>query len=309
MSLKEANNLDTEYKGEILFYQTEDGQTKIDVKVIDQSVWLTQYQMMELFNSSRTNIIEHIANIYLEGELSEEATCRKFRQVQMEGSRQVSRELSYYNLDVIISVGYRVKSLRGTQFRIWATERLREYIIKGFTINDELLKNGGKSDYFEELLARIRDIRSSEKIFYKKVLDIFSTSIDYDSHSEVCIEFFKIVQNKFHYAAHGHTASELIYKRVDAKKPNMGLTNFEGKITKAQTHRAKNYLSEEELERLNRMVTIYLEFSELQAMNKKAMYMQDHLTKVDEILKMTGGEILNHAGSVSTDLLVRECGI
>ena len=301
MSDQELNNTENEPKqGELILYQTEDGQNKINVTLLDETVWLTQNQMIELFQTSRQNIDHHINNIFTEGELDKEATCKYHLQVQTEGTRQVSRALAYYNLDVIISVGYRVRSLRGTQFRIWATERLKEYIIKGFTMNDDLLKSGSKNNYFEELLARIRDIRSSELVFYRKVLDIFSTSIDYNASSDICIEFFKTMQNKFHYAAHGHTASEIICERSDASKINMGLTSFKGKnVTKQDSHSAKNYLSEEELDRLNRMVTIYLEFAELQAMGRKPMYMKDHLSRVDEILKMTGGELLNHAGSKS----------
>lgn len=286
------NNTESEPKqGELILYQTEDGQNKINVTLLDETVWLTQGQMGDLFQTTSQNITMHIKNIFEENELQENSTCKKLLQVQNEGGRKVSRELAYYNLDIIISVGYRVRSLRGTQFRIWATARLKEYIIKGFTMNDDLLKNGNKNTYFEELLARIRDIRSSELIFYKKVLDIFSTSIDYDANSDICIVFFRTMQNKFHYAAHGHTASEIICERSDASKENMGLTSFKGKnVTKQDIKTAKNYLSEEELDRLNRMVNIYLEFAELQAMGQKTMYMKDHLSRVDEILKMTGGE-------------------
>lgn len=287
-------------KGQLLFYETEDGVTKIDVRMHEETVWLSNGQMVELFQTTKQNISLHIKNIFDEKELVEDATVKYYLTVAQEGDRQVSRNIPYYNLDVIISVGYRVKSLRGTQFRIWATERLREYIIKGFTMNDDLLKKGGSSDYFEELLARIRDIRSSEKIFYRKVLGIFSTSIDYNRNSPICEEFFKVVQNKFHYAAHRHTASEIVYERVDSTKTNLGMTNFiSGKPTKHESQVAKNYLSEEELDQLNRLVTIYLEFAELQATRHIVLKMEDHIGKVDDILKMSGSEVLNHAGSIS----------
>ncbi|HMQ48890.1 MAG TPA: RhuM family protein [Saprospiraceae bacterium] len=235
----------------ILIYQTQDGITKIQVQLTDNTVWLTQADMVELFQSSKSNISEHIKHIFEEGELTMEATVRKFRTVRTEGTRQVERELEYYNLDVIISVGYRVKSLRGTQFRIWATERLREYLIKGFTLNDDLLKQGG--GYFDELLDRIRDIRSSEKVFYRKVLEIYATSVDYDPRASITQQFFQTVQNKLHWAAHGHTAAELIFQRANAQLPFMGLTAFKGKKpTKQEIGVAKNYLSEEELAVLNR---------------------------------------------------------
>ena len=216
--------------GEILIYQTEDGLTKLDVRMEDETVWLTQQQMAELFQTSRTNVVDHIKNIYEEGELDENSTCRKFRQVRMEGSRQVTRELPFYNLDMIISLGYRVKSSTATHFRKWATQRLKEYIIKGFTIDDERLKGNGGGNYWKELLDRIRDIRSSEKVLYRQVLDLYATSVDYNPQSEEAIKFFKIVQNKLHYAAHGHTASEVVYERADAEKPFMGLTSFSGEL-------------------------------------------------------------------------------
>ena len=305
MSDQELNNTENEPKqGELILYQTEDGQNKINVTLLDETVWLTQGQMGDLFQTTKQNISLHINNIFEEKELSQNSVVKEYLTTASDGKNY---KTLYYNLDVIISVGYRVRSLRGTQFRIWATERLKEYIIKGFTMNDDLLKNGSKNNYFEELLARIRDIRSSELVFYRKVLDIFSTSIDYNASSDICIEFFKTIQNKFHYAAHGHTASEIICERSNASKINMGLTSFKGKnVTKQDTHSAKNYLSEEELDRLNRMVTIYLEFAELQAMGRKPMYMKDHLSRVDEILKMTGGELLNHAGSKSHEQAVEQ---
>lgn len=284
----------------ILIYQTEDGKTKIETRLENETVWLTQAQLCELFQKSKSTISEHIKHIFEEGELEELSTVRKFRTVQKEGNKDVEREIDYYNLDVIISVGYRVKSLQGTKFRQWATARLREYIVKGFTMNDELLKQAGGGNYFDELLARIRDIRSSEKIFWRQVLDIYATSIDYDPKSELSILFFKTVQNKMHWAAHGHTAAEIIYERINASKPNLGLTSMKGsKPTKQETEIAKNYLEEKELAVLNRMVTAYLELAEIQALNRKPMYMKDWIEKLDEFVKMTGNEILNHAGSIS----------
>ncbi len=287
-------------QSELLLYQTPDGVTKIETRLQDETVWLTQAQLCELFQKSKSSISEHIKHIFEEGELEEALTVRKFRTVQKEGSKDVEREIEYYNLDVIISVGYRVKSHRGTQFRIWATQRLREYIVKGFTLNDDLLKNGGKGNYFEELLARIRDIRSSEKVFWRKVLDIYATSIDYNPKEEISKEFFKVVQNKMHWAAHGNTAAEIIYTRIDSTKPNLGLTHFKGKKpTQQETEIAKNYLNEKELNILNRMVTAYLEVAELQALNQIPMYMKDWIARLDDFLKMTGKEILNHAGTIS----------
>jgi hypothetical protein len=281
----------------IIIYQTEDGNTKIETRLEDETVWLSQQQMSELYQSSRTNVVEHIKHIYEEEELKENSTCRKFRQVQIEGTRSVEREIPFYNLDMIISLGYRIKSHIATKFRIWATERLKEYIVKGFTMNDELLKQVGGGNYFEELLARIRDIRSSEKVFWRKVLDIYATSIDYDPKLEISIEFFQTVQNKMHWAAHGQTAAEVIYNRIDANKPYLGLTSFKGiKPAKHETEIAKNYLNEDELNVLNRMVTAYLELAELQALNRKPMYMKDWIERLDDFLKMTGKEILKNAG-------------
>lgn len=281
----------------ILIYQTEDGSTKIETLLKDETVWLTQKQIAELFDKSRVTITEHIGNVFKEGELAEDSVCRNFRHTALDGKNY---DTIYYNLDVIISVGYRVKSHRGTQFRIWATQRLREYIVKGFTMNDELLKQAGGGNYFEELLARIRDIRSSEKIFWRKVLDIYATSIDYAPQAEVSEEFFKTIQNKMHWAAHGNTAAEIIYNRIDAAKPNLGLTNFKGSNpTQQETAIAKNYLNEQELNILNRMVTAYLELAELQALNQTPMYMEDWVARLDDFLKMTGKEILTHAGTIS----------
>ena len=251
----------TQDKGNIIVYNTEDGNAKIEVRLENENVWLTQQQMAELYQSSRTNVVEHIKHIYEEQELDESSTCRKFRQVQTEGNRQVSRELPFYNLDMIISLGYRIKSRIATKFRIWATERLKEYIIKGFTMDDERLKNLGGGNYWHELLNRIRDIRSSEKVMYRQVLDLYATSVDYDPKSETSIEFFKIVQNKLHYATHGNTASEIIYNRADSEKPFMGLTVFSGEQpTMKDIVIAKNYLSEEELKILNNLVSGYFDF-------------------------------------------------
>jgi hypothetical protein len=284
-------------ESKIIIYQTEDGKTKIETRLEDETVWLTQTQLCELFQKSKATVSEHIKNIFEEGELDSNSVVRNFRTTATDGKNY---NTSFYNLDVIISVGYRVKSHQGTKFRQWATARLREYIVKGFTMNDELLKQAGGGNYFEELLARIRDIRSSEKVFWRKVLDIYATSIDYDAKLEMSIQFFQTVQNKMHWAAHGHTAAEIIYQRIDAKKPNLGLTHIKGnKPTKQETEVAKNYLNEEELNILNRMVTAYLELAELQALNRKPMYMKDWIERLDDFLKMTGNDILQHAGTIS----------
>lgn len=282
---------------EIIIYQTEDGQTKIQTRLENETVWLTQAQMAELFDKAKSTISEHIKNVFSEGELEENSVVRKFRTTASDGKEY---NTNFYNLDVIISVGYRVKSHRGTQFRIWATQRLREYIVKGFTMNDELLKEVGGGNYFEELLARIRDIRSSEKVFWRKVLDVYATSIDYDPSAETSQFFFKTIQNKMHWAAHGQTAAEVIYSRIDAAKPFLGLTTFKGEHpTKQEVGIAKNFLNQEELTVLNKMVTAYLEVAELQALNRKPMYMKDWLARLDDFLQMTGNEILNHAGTIS----------
>lgn len=292
---------------DILIYQTEDGITKIETRLQEETVWLSQMQLAELFQKSKSTISEHLNNIFDEEELIKEATVRKFRTVQKEGVREVIRELEYYNLDVIISVGYRVKSHRGTQFRIWATQRLKEYLVKGFTMNDDLLKQAGGGNYFEELLSRIRDIRSSEKVFWRKVLDIYATSIDYNPNTESSQLFFKTIQNKMHWAAHGNTAAEVIYKRIDANKPNLGLTNFKGSHpTKEETEVAKNYLDEKELNILNRTVVAYLELAELQALNQRPMYMKDWIERLDDFLKMTGNEILQHSGTISHEKAIEK---
>ena len=281
----EKNLVPEDNQGDIVIYQTEDGGTKIDVRFEGETVWLTQQQMAELFGSSRTNIVEHIQHIYEEGELDEDSTCRKFRQVRDEGGRQVSREIPHYNLDMIISLGYRVKSKIATHFRRWATERLKEYMLKGFTMDDERLKELGGGNYWKELLARIRDIRSSEKVMYRQVLDLYATSVDYDPNSTESIAFFKMVQNKLHYAAHGHTAAEVIYERADADKPFMGLTSFSGDFPTAKDIGiAKNYLTEEELRVLNGIVSGYFDFAEVQAMRHRPMHMSDYVEHLDRVL-------------------------
>lgn len=286
---------------QIVIYRTSDGKTKLQVEFEGETAWLSQAQMAELFQKSLPTINEHIKNAYREGELDKKSTIRKFRIVQKEGSRDITREIEYYNLDVIISVGYRVKSIRGTQFRIWATQRLKEYIIKGFTLDDERLKQGGnRSRYFEELLQRIRDIRSSERNFYQKVTDIYATSIDYRKDDRLTQEFFATVQNKMHYAVHGQTAAEIIAARVDSSKAFMGLTSFKSNyLTATDVLIAKNYLTEDELRQLNLIVSLYLDFAELQATNRRAMTMRDWITKLDEFLKLSEKEILTHAGKVS----------
>ena len=298
--MAEDKNRPDQSQGEIVIYQAEDGLTKVECRFVDETVWLTQQQMAELFHTSRSNIVEHIGHIYEEGELDEVSTCRKFRQVRMEGNRQVTRELPFYNLDMIISLGYRVKSLIATQFRRWATERLKEYMIKGFTMDDERLKNLGGGNYWRELLERIRDIRSSEKVMYRQVLDLYATSVDYNPRSAESVAFFKMVQNKLHYAAHGHTAAEVIYERADADKPFMGLTTFSGDFPTAKdVGIAKNYLSEEELRVLNQMVSGYFDFAEVQATRHRPMYMSDYVEQLDNILRATGEEVLTHAGKIS----------
>ena len=298
--MAEDKNRPDQSQGEIVIYQAEDGLTKVECRFVDETVWLTQQQMAELFHTSRSNIVEHIGHIYEEGELDEVSTCRKFRQVRMEGNRQVARELPFYNLDMIISLGYRVKSLIATQFRRWATERLKEYMIKGFTMDDERLKNLGGGNYWRELLERIRDIRSSEKVMYRQVLDLYATSVDYNPRSAESVAFFKMVQNKLHYAAHGHTAAEVIYERADADKPFMGLTTFSGDFPTAKDIGiAKNYLTEEELRVLNQMVSGYFDFAEVQAIRHRPMYMSDYVEQLDNILRATGEEVLTHAGKIS----------
>ena len=285
---------------EILIYQSENGVTKVDVTFKDETVWLSQQQMAELFQTSRTNVVEHIKHIYEEGELDEKSTCRKFRQVRKEGNRDVSRELPFYNLDMIISLGYRVKSKIATNFRRWATERLKEYMIKGFTMDDERLKNLGGGNYWKELLDRIRDIRSSEKVMYRQVLDLYATSVDYNPKSSESVAFLKIVQYNLHFAAHGHTAAEIIYERADSDKPFMGLTAFSGDFpVKKDIGIAKNYLDAKELKVLNNIVSGYFDFAEIQAMRHNPMYMSDYVEHLDNVLKATGENVLEGAGKIS----------
>ena len=290
----------SENNTELIIYQTEDGTTKIDVHMENETVWLSLDQMSELFQRDKSTISRHIKNVFADGELLEEATVANFATVQMEGNREITRNITHYNLDVIISVGYRVKSLRGTQFRIWANSVLREYLIKGFAMNDDLLKQAGGGSYFDELLERIRDIRSSEKVFWRKVLDIYATSVDYSANAEESVLFFKTVQNKMLYAATGMTAAELVSGRANALLPMMGMTVVKGKRpTLAEAKTAKNYLNEEELGTLNRLVSAYLDLAELQAMRKKPMYMKDWVARLDDYLRMTDSEVLQNAGKVS----------
>ena len=284
----------------IIMYTTEDGLTKIEVTFDEDTVWLSLDQMAELFQRDKSTISRHIKNIFTEGELRPEATVAKFATVQTEGNRQVTRDIDYYTLDVIISVGYRVKSLRGTQFRIWASSVLKEYMKKGFALDDDRLKRLGGGNYFDELLARIRDIRSSEKVFWRKVLEIYATSIDYDPSAEASVQFFKQVQNKMHWAAHRHTAAEIVYQRADAEKENMGLTSWEGKkIKRADTEIAKNYLTQTELDALNKIVSAYLDIAEVRALAHEPMYMKDWLETIDDYLKMTRRDILTTKGRVT----------
>ena len=295
-----ADKIGTGEYGEILIYQTDNGQTNIEVKIEDDTVWLTQQQMSELFQTSRTNVVEHIKHIYEEGELDEISTCRNFRQVRKEGNREVTRQIPHYNLDMIISLGYRIKSVIATRFRQWATQRLKEYMIKGFTIDDERLKGNGGGNYWKELLDRIRDIRSSEKVLYRQVLDLYATSVDYNPHSEESVRFFKIVQNKLHYAAHGHTAAEVIYQRADAEKPFMGLTSFSGELPALKDIGiAKNYLEENELKVLNNLVSGYFDLAEINAIEHKPMYMDDYVKQLDSVLSSGNRKLLTGSGSVS----------
>ncbi|HPL67839.1 MAG TPA: virulence RhuM family protein [Smithellaceae bacterium] len=283
--------------GELILYQTEDGTIKIEVRLQDETVWLSQKLLAELFQTSIPNINMHIGNIFEEGELVENSVIKDLLITAADGKNYQTK---FYNLDVIISVGYRVKSHRGTQFRIWATQRLREYIIKGFTLDDDRLKHTGSGNYFDELLARIRDIRSSEKVFWRKVLDIYATSIDYAPDAEASQQFFAVVQNKMHWAAHGYTAAEIVFSRANGTKPHMGLKTWSGSTPrKTDAEIAKNYLTYEELDVLNRIVSMYLDFAELQALNRKPMYMRDWIDKLDDFLKLNERDILRHAGKIS----------
>lgn len=290
-------------KGQFLLYQTPDGVSKIEVKLQDDTVWLSLDQMAELFQRNKSTISRHIKNVLEEGELLADSTIANFATVQNEGKRHVERQITYYNLDMIISVGYRVHSYRGVQFRIWATKVLKDYIVKGFALNDDLLKRAGGGNYFDELLARIRDIRSSEKVFYRKVLEIYALSIDYDPRVEMTQKFFKTVQNKMHYSVHGHTAAEIIYERADAQKDFMGLTTWSGAMpTKPEAEIAKNYLTQEEIKSLNRIVSLYLDFAEMQAEEHRPMYMKDWINILDDFLRISRKDILTHAGKISAKL-------
>ena len=290
-------------KGQFLLYQTPDGDSQIEVKLQNDTVWLSLDQMAELFQRNKSTISRHIKNVLEDGELQEEATIANFATVQNEGTRKVERVIAYYNLDMIISVGYRVHSYRGVQFRIWATKVLKEYIVKGFAMNDDLLKRAGGGNYFDELLARIRDIRSSEKVFYRKVLEIYALSIDYDPRVEMTQKFFKTVQNKMHYSVHGHTAAEIIYERADAEKDFMGLTTWSGAMPSIpEAEIAKNYLTHEEIKSLNRIVSLYLDFAEMQAEEHRPMYMKDWINILDDFLRISRKDILTHAGKISAKL-------
>ena len=287
-------------KGQIILYQTQDGESKIEVTLANETVWLSADQMAELFQRNKSTISRHIKNVFEEGELQQNSVVAFFATTASDGKKY---EVAFYNLDMIISIGYRVKSYRGVQFRIWATQVLKEYLIKGFALNDELLKNAGGGNYFDELLSRIRDIRSSEKIFYRKVLEIYALSIDYDPRTEVTKQFFATVQNKMHYSVHGHTAAEVIYNRADAEKDFMGLSTWTGMLPKkTDAEYAKNYLTEEELDILNRIVNLFLDFAELQAKSHTPMYMKDWIQKLDDFLKLSGKELLNQAGTISAEV-------
>lgn len=287
-------------KGQILLYQSADGDSKIEVRLKNDTVWLTADQMAELFQRNKSTISRHIRNVLEDGELEESSVVAFFATTATDGKNY---SVAYYNLDMIISVGYRVHSYRGVQFRIWATKVLKEYIVKGFALNDDLLKRAGGGNYFDELLARIRDIRSSEKVFYRKVLEIYALSIDYDPSVEMTQQFFKMVQNKMHYSVHGHTAAEIIYERADATKDFMGLTTWSGALpTKPEAEVAKNYLTQEEIASLNRIVSLYLDFAEMQAEEHRPMYMKDWINILDEFLRISRKDILTHAGKISAKL-------
>lgn len=295
--------MENDDKGQIILFQTEDGQTKLEVQLQGETVWLTLDQMAMLFQRNKSTISRHVKNIYEDGELNPDSTVAFFATVQNEGNRNVERDVQFYNLDMIISVGYRVHSHRGVQFRIWATAVLKEYLKKGFVLNDDLLKRAGGGNYFDELLERIRDIRSSEKIFYRKVLAIYATSIDYDPRVETTQLFFKTVQNKMHFSAHGHTAAEVIYERADSEKDFMGLTSWTGPLPRrSDAQIAKNYLNSDEVDTLNRIVNLYLDFAELQAKAHVPMYMKDWVQKLDDFLRLSNRELLTHAGKISAEI-------
>lgn len=290
----------SEQTGEVVLYRTDDGRTRVQVRVVGDSAWLSLNQIADLFDRDKSVISKHIKNIFEEGEVDSERTVANFATVQLEGGRAVTREIEFYRLEVILAVGYRVRSPRGTQFRQWATTQLREYLVKGFAMDDERLKQAGGGDYFDELLARIRDIRSSERVFWRKVLDIYATSVDYDPSAEASQKFFAVVQNKMHFAAHGHTAAEVIALRADATKPNMGMTAWTGRRPRrSDAGVAKNYLAADEIETLNLIVSAYLDFAELQARNRRPMAMRDWITKLDDFLRLSDRELLGHAGTIS----------
>ncbi|MFH1284028.1 MAG: virulence RhuM family protein [Candidatus Peregrinibacteria bacterium] len=285
---------------QLILYEADDGQLKIQVRLEDETVWLNTHQMAELFDVDRTGIVKHIRNIYGTGELKQKSTCAKIAQVAKDGKK---RQIDFYNLDMIISVGYRVNSIRGTQFRIWATQRLKEYIVKGFALDDERLKEGKRNPYFDELIERVREIRTSERNFYQKITDIYALSIDYDPYSKLTQNFFATVQNKMHFGIHGRTAAEIISERADSSKPNMGITCIEGrKIHKKDAFIANNYLTKEELQELNLIVDQYLSFAELRARNNRTMKMEDWIRKLDDFLRLNEKEILKNKGSVSKKL-------
>ncbi|MDD4633730.1 MAG: virulence RhuM family protein [Bacteroidales bacterium] len=287
-------------QGNLILYQTADGTSRIEVTLSNDTVWLSADQMTELFQRNKSTISRHIKNIFEEGELQADSVVAFFATTATDNKKY---NVAYYNLDMIISVGYRVKSHRGVQFRIWASQVLKEYLVKGFALNDDLLKRAGGGNYFDELLSRIRDIRSSEKVFYRKILEIYALSIDYDPRTESTQLFFKTIQNKMHFSAHGHTAAEVIYQRADAEKDFMGLTSWSGAMPRrTDADVAKNYLSQDELDTLNRIVSLYLDFAELQAKSHQPMYMNDWLQKLDDFLKLSGKELLNHAGSISAEI-------
>ena len=299
-------NMEHPDKGQIILYQTQDGESKIEVTLANETVWLSADQMAELFQRNKSTISRHIKNVFEEGELNKEVVVAKFATTTQHGAIEGKNQthlVDFYNLDMIISIGYRVKSYRGVQFRIWATQVLKEYLIKGFALNDDLLKSAGGGNYFDELLSRIRDIRSSEKIFYRKVLEIYALSIDYDPRTEATRQFFATVQNKMHFSVHGHTAAEVIYHRADAEKDFMGLTTWTGMLPKkTDAEYAKNYLTEDEIDTLNRIVNLFLDFAELQAKNHTPMYMKDWIQKLDGFLQLSGKELLTHAGTISAEV-------
>ena len=286
--------------GQFFLYETEDGKTRVECRIEEDTIWLPQAHIAELFETTPQNITQHLKNLYEDQEIEQEATCKEYLQVQMEGNREVSRSLNHYNLEAIISIGYRVRSKRGTQFRQWATSLLKQYLTEGIAMDDERLKNPDASLLFEKILARIRDIRSSEKVFWRKICDIYATSTDYDGKTDTARNFFKMVQNKMHWAAHGQTAAEIIHHRVDASQPHLGLTHYQGaEPTKKEVETAKNYLQEDEVNILNRIVTAYLEFAELQALNRRPMKMENWSSKLDDFLKLGDHDLLTHAGKIS----------